>query len=143
MRGGATHPPYDEGIMTSKIRIRKPKPATRDPEFTWDEPIGCQSRRGWVWLSGDSHPDNAHTPAHRWENFLFVHSLCSGWYLGYEAGSCGVPAETPVLASAYIKRLNSAGSVCDVELRTTWHADVDSAKRWVESRLREHVGPVT
>jgi hypothetical protein len=98
--------------------------------FTWDEPAGCSSPRGWLVL--DNHPNaNDRNPPSR----------CCGFYLAYggDGGSQG-PNGEPILAQAYIVVDDAIGVTRRYALGTTWHHDVESARDWCEGNVRAYFG---
>lgn len=98
-------------------------PAVR---IEWDEPSDCTSPRGWAGLVS-GHPD-----ADACDRGSV--SRCCGFYLDY-LDSPSVPAATPVLASAYLHRLGTGERVRTEPIGNSWHADAESARRWVEQTV--------
>ncbi len=105
--------------------------------FTWDEPEGCSTPRGWVHL--DNHPDEA---AHDGGstcvgNFLMYFDPAEPFYKWSSRGPNG---ET-VHACAYIFRYNPLRPyVENIGLGHAWFHTIEEAKAFIESNVAAYFG---
>lgn len=98
--------------------------------FSWDEPEGCTTPRGWVHLK--NHPDKPDR---------YSESDCVGNYCTYnfENGSRGPNGET-VHACAYIFRYTWDRRQGNIGLGFAWFHTVEEAKAFIEGNIRAYFG---
>jgi hypothetical protein len=100
------------------------------PIFTWDEPEGCTSPRGWCIF--ENHPDQQDHPDI---------SRCVGFYLDYEGTSSHGPDGETILAAAYIKRLDPITRLTgEIRLGHCWFRTIAEAKELIESNICAYFG---
>ncbi len=96
-----------------------------DFKFKWDHEPNIEPDRGWCCLPDDFiHPD---------DNQNLSMSRCCGFYMTYGASdSHRGPDGAPIMAQAYIFRLERGKGIYDKQLGTNWFWSTADAVAWIE-----------